>query len=86
MTRNNLLAADKRQLQKLIDRTAAAVMDAHNAEAKLIEWCEARYGCGPGDVDADQIIDAVLGGCCVASGMRAEDFDAVMREASEGRS
>lgn len=72
-------------LQKLIDRTVAAVTTAQEAENALCEYCLAHYGAVPGDIDADQIIDGVLGGCGIPNGMSAEDFDRIMRESTNSR-
>ena len=72
--------ADLRRLQRLIDATAKAHAKATVAENALMDECHKLYGKTPSDVDADQIIDSVLGGCGVASGMDASEFDEIMRE------
>jgi hypothetical protein len=64
----------KAELQALIDAAAAANAAAFLATTALDEYCQERWGYTPSDIDADDIIDAVLGGCGVASGMSAEDF------------
>jgi NAD(P)H-hydrate repair Nnr-like enzyme with NAD(P)H-hydrate epimerase domain len=75
------MAVDRRKLQQMIDKTVAAQNTYHVAQAKLNEWCQATYGFEPGDVDADEIIDAVFGGAGVSGGMKAADFDAIMEAA-----
>lgn len=75
-----IVGADKKRLQLLIDCTVTACSDFHRANTVLMEFCRERYGCEPGDIDADSIIDTVLGGCGVPSGMSAEDFDRIMLE------
>lgn len=72
-----------RRMQRLIDACAKHGAAYFSAQAKLNELCKDKYGAEPGDVDADQIIDAVFGGCGTPSGMSAEDFDAIMLEATE---
>lgn len=74
---------DLSRLQRLIDRTVRTQNAFHVEQERLMEFCRERYGVEPGDIDADAIIDGVLGGCGMASGMSAEDFDAAMR--GEGR-
>lgn len=82
---DELTAADRRKLQRLINITAQAHAKAHFAENELSEFCLARYGAIPGDVDADGIIDSVLGGCGAPRGMSADEFDAEMRAAKRAR-
>ncbi len=77
-----LSAAKLRRLQKMIDRTARASSAFHRAQEELNNWCLRHYGFEPGDVDADQIIDSVLGGCGLCNGMPAAEFDGVMREST----
>lgn len=74
-----------RRLQRLIDRAAKAATANHLATAALCDESQRLYGAVPGDVDADQIIDSVLGGSGTAAGMSAEEFDAIMRELTERR-
>jgi len=69
---------DLARLQRLIDRTSRTSNAFHEEQAKLMEFCREKYGKEPGDIDADQIIDAVLGGCGLSEGMSAAEFDAIM--------
>ncbi len=70
----NLKTSEKRKLQVMIDRTSSASAEFFKEQAKLNDWCAEKYGYEPGDVDSDNIIDSVLGGCGAASGMRAAAF------------
>ena len=70
-----LTKAQKVKLQKLIDRATKAHQAAFEATTALNAWCDKVYGFTAGDVDADSIIDAVLGGCGSPSGMSAEQFN-----------
>lgn len=80
MTEATLTPADRRKLQGMIDRTARAHAKFYAEQERLNDWCKARYGAEPGDVDADTIIDAVMGGCGPAGGMDAEEFDQAMMD------
>lgn len=71
------------ELQRLIDPTTAAANAFQREQAKLMEFCGAEYGREPGDIDADQIIDGVLGGCGESCGMDADEFDEIMRPGDE---
>ncbi len=71
---------NRRKLQSLINRAAKTSTAFHNAQAALNDYCREVYGAEPGDLDCDDIIDGVLGGCGVCNGMTAEDFDASMKE------
>lgn len=68
-----------RRMQSLIDRAAKAVSAAHAAISALDDFTADVYGATASDVDADQIIDAVLGGSGAAPGMTAAEFDQIMR-------
>jgi len=68
------------KLQRLIDATVRHGARYHTAQAALNDFCRNHYGQEPGDIDADQIIDAVFGGCGIPVGMAASDFDEVMRD------
>ncbi len=68
-----------KKLQGLIDRTAKASRSFQLANSELMEYCLEVYGFEPGDVDADAIIDGVLGGDGMPNGMSAKEFDAIMR-------
>lgn len=68
-----------KKLQKMIDQCVAASNEAQQRQHLLNEYCEERYGVAPGDVDADEIIDSVYGGCGQSTGMSATDFDEVMK-------
>ena len=71
---------------KLTNRELTATLKQlaeHNAAAwhlrnKLSEHCEAVYGVDPSQVDNDDFIDAVDGGCGAASGMTADEFHSSM--------
>ncbi len=72
-----------KKLQTLIDRTVKAQNEFFHAQAALNDFCKERYGHEPGEVDADAIIDGVLGGCGLASSMSAKEFDMEMKKAIE---
>lgn len=72
--------ADFRRLQRLINAAAKAATASFDANTDLYNECQRRYGYIPSDVLADEIIDAVLGGCGSASGMDARKFDDIMRQ------
>jgi hypothetical protein len=69
---------DKERLQRLIDRAAEATSEHFKAVSALDAFCLSHFGTTPSDLDADSIIDSVLGGGGLASGMKAEDFIAIM--------
>jgi len=71
----------KSKLQAALDVLTAATNTAHAARTKIANHCIAVYGCEPGDVDYNEFIDAVDGGCGTASGMSAEAFEAGMAKA-----
>lgn len=68
-----------KELQKLINRTSRTSSVFQTANAALCNWCKAVYGVEPGDIDADEIIDAVQGGDGHSVGMAARRFDEIMR-------
>ena len=51
------------------------------ARDKIMLHCQEVYGCEPGDVDNDQYIDGMDGGCGSSSGMTADEFHKSMVEA-----
>lgn len=67
------------QLQRLINNTVRAQNAYYRHQAVLNNFCREFYGCEPGDIDADHIIDGVFGGCGVAPGMTADEFDTIMQ-------
>lgn len=71
---------ERRRLQAMIDRTAKAAREFHHAQAELNDWCLDVYGVEPADINADEIIDAVMGGGGAAPGMEASAFHAIMKE------
>lgn len=73
-------AAEKKKLQRMIDRTAETQRAYYEAQSALNEWCQEHYGYEAGDIDADEIIDAVFGGAGIGGGMTAARFDEVMRK------
>jgi hypothetical protein len=75
---SDLTARERRKLQAMIDRTSKASAAFHKAQAELNGWCRERYGTEPGEIDADEIIDCVMGGCGAACGMDADDFHQIM--------
>lgn len=68
-----------KKLQNMINRVANHGARYYVAQSDLMEYCKAKYGFEPGDVDADDIIDRLLGGCGVPDRMDAAEFDAIMR-------
>lgn len=69
------MSVDKRKLQKLIDACVSAGGPWCKATANLNDYCIEAYGFEPADIDADGIIDAVLGGSGPPNGMTAEEFN-----------
>jgi len=70
--------AERRNLQRMIDRTVKAGSAYYEAQHVLNDWCRDYYGNEPGDIDADSIIDAIFGGCGPPCGMSADEFHAAM--------
>lgn len=70
----------KRQLNDALHKLAVASSKAVLLQAMISEHCIEVYGVEPGDVDNDEFIDRVAGGCGVAAGMTADEFDRSMRE------
>lgn len=71
----------KSQLQAALNSLAAAVNRAHEARSRIYNHSQTVYGTTPGEIDNDWFIDAVDGGCGMASGMTADEFDKSMRAA-----
>lgn len=71
------------QLQKVLNRLAAANAKAHKLRAIINEHCEAVYGYDPADVDFDEFIDCCDAGCGAANGMSVDRFEAGMLEGVE---
>jgi hypothetical protein len=69
-------------LQRMINETVKTGNAFHAAQAALNDFCREQYGVEPGDVDADEIIDSVMGGCGLSTGMKAKDFHRIMEELS----
>lgn len=70
----------------------AALKGLASANNKALKWRSIvmqysmeRFGCEPGDVDNDQFIDAVDGGCGYCEGMTIDEFDESMEEATNRR-
>lgn len=68
-----------KELQTLINKAVKASNAYHKAISALDEYCDRTYGKSPSDIDADEIIDGVYGAAGQASGMKAADFDAIMK-------
>lgn len=73
------MISDMQHLQWLITRTAEAGTTFNRMQDDLMDFCREKYGCEPGDIDADEIIDSVLGGSGECPGMDAAQFDKIMR-------
>jgi len=73
------------ELQRALDSLAAANRKAQIANEKIANHCLAVYGVEPGDIDNDEFIDTVGGGCGSTSNMTVADFDKSMRKALEMR-
>ncbi|WP_425404581.1 hypothetical protein [Hwanghaeella sp.] len=73
----------KTQLQDQIKRSVRGWNLYREAQDRIAEHCIAVYGVTPGDVDADEIIDAIGGGGGTASEMSVEEFDRVMKQSLE---
>jgi len=78
MSSARLSSSEKKKLQRMIDKTAAASTEFYKAQDELYNWCDQKYGYGPGDIDCDEIIDGVLGGCGQSNGMPAVKFHNAM--------
>lgn len=77
---------NKRELQEALNKLAAAHREAFRLQSLIAEHCVEVYGVEPGDVDNDEYIDRVAGGCgAAAAGMSADEFDRSMRECIERR-
>lgn len=75
-----LSRVERAKLQRMIDKTVKASNAFFETQRALNEYARERYGAEPGDVDADHIIDGVMGGCGRSEGMTANDFDRTMRD------
>lgn len=73
----------KSALQAALNSLAAANRRAQVARDKIMAHCEAVYGVSPGDVDNDEFIDGVDGGCGASDGMTADAFHRSMLDAME---
>ena len=58
-----------RKFQSLLDRTAAAQRKFQTLLREAEAEYARRYGANPSDVDDDEWIDAMTGGCGLAQGM-----------------
>lgn len=70
----------KRELQAALDALAKANSRAHIERAKIAKHCAEVYGVDPADIDNEEFIDRVDGGCGVSEGMSADEFDRSMLE------
>jgi hypothetical protein len=61
-----------RKFQELIDRTCSAQRKFFRLLKQAEEEYERRFGVHPSDVDDDQWIDGVTGGCGEAGGLTVE--------------
>lgn len=64
--------------QRLIDRCTRTANAFADAQAELLDLCRQKYGHEPGDIDAAQILDSVLGAAGKSNGMTAKEFDEEM--------
>jgi hypothetical protein len=71
----------KRQLQAALDKLARANNTAREARDAIYAHSEAVYGATPGEIDNDDFIDAVDGGCGASGGMTADQFHESMTAA-----
>lgn len=71
------------QLQSVLDGLAEAHRRAHEYRALISDHCHSVYGVDPSDVNNDQFIDSVDGGCGTPTGMSVKEFERSMREAIE---
>jgi hypothetical protein len=74
---------EETKLQRLIDRAAETSSAHFKAVTELDDFCLAHFGATPSELDADSIIDSVLGGGGEAAGMKASEFIAIMQ--NDGR-
>jgi hypothetical protein len=65
-------------LQKLIDRCVNASNAVSKAHNDLDSFCEKNYNTTPSDIDADEILDGVMGYNGSCPGMSAKEFDNIM--------
>jgi hypothetical protein len=78
-----LTNTQRRKLQNLIDRTVRHGSAYYRAQTELNEFARELYGVEPGDVDADDIIDGIFGGCGEPTAMSADEFDITMRSLTQ---
>lgn len=81
---SELTTKERRELQRMIDRTVKHGQAYHAAQSELSEWTRERYGREAGDIDADEIIDGVFGGSGVPSGMAAARYHRIMNGEGHG--
>jgi hypothetical protein len=76
----------KKQLQAALDKLARANNAAREARDAIYGHCVAVYGVTPGEIDNDEFIDGVDGGCGTAHGMTAEEFhESMIAAGAEGQ-
>lgn len=69
-----------KSLQEMINDAARANNVYFAAQEMLNNYCIEKWGYAPSDMDADEIIDAIYGGCGTATGMSAKKFREIMDE------
>lgn len=68
------------QLTRALAQLTSANNRAFRARDKIMLHCEDVYGVTPGDVDNDEFVDSVDGGCGTGEGMTADEFhDSMIR-------
>lgn len=70
-----------RQLTAALKRLVRAQNEVQAAGLLIYGHCDEVYGVTPGEVDNDDFIDAVGGGCGMSDGMTAKQFHESMVEA-----
>lgn len=75
----------KRELNEALRKLAAAHSEAFRLQNLISEHSLEVYGVEPAEVDNDEYIDRVAGGCGSAAGMSADEFDRSMRDSIERR-
>jgi len=68
----------KKSLQRMIDSVAKHGAKYHYAEQKLHQFTVKNFGHEAGDIDSDELIDQLFGGCGAPSRISAEDYIKIM--------
>lgn len=73
------------QANSALQGLASANNKALKWRSIVMQYSMERFGCEPGDIDNDEFIDAVDGGCGYCEGMTINEFDKSMEESIDRR-